>query len=365
MKTGIHNSLPLPDTDISGTPVAENNKVQMNLFTIKNKNGLEGQITNYGGRIVNLYVPDKKGHTGDIVLGYDNLDSYLDSNEKFFGAIIGRYANRIEQAKFSIGGLNYKLSNNEGDNCLHGGNDGFHNVYWDVIQIDNQTIQLKYFSKDMEAGFPGNLQVKVIYCLTDENEFRIEYFASTDKPTFLSLTNHTFFNLTGNPNESVNNHILYIPASFYTPVDERLIPTGEVNSVKGTPFDFIKPTAIGKRVNDNHIQLILGRGYDHNWVLDQRAESNKEIRLAARISEPLSGRIMEVLTNEPGIQFYGGNFLNGTDIGKGKIPYGCRSAFCLETQHFPDSPNKENFPSTLLIPGEEYYSICVYRFGII
>lgn len=336
----------------------------MQLFVIENKNGIKACITNYGGRVVNLFVPDKEWRSKDIVLGYDNLSDYLKSNEKYYGATIGRYGNRIGKAQFSIGDITYFLEKNNGENSLHGGSGGFHNVYWKVDQLDEQILELTYVSKDMEEGFPGNLSVKVVYCLTDDNELKIEYFASTDKPAIVNLTHHSFFNLTGDLRKTVNSHILQIPADFYTPVDEGLIPTGEIAHVDGTPFDFRNPTTIGERVEEGHEQLKFGRGYDHNWVLDAIGK-DKDIRLAARVTEPLSGRVMEVYTNEPGIQFYGGNFLNGTDVGKGGIPYQYRTAFCLETQHFPDSPNKENFPSTLLNPGEAYYSVCIYRFDTI
>jgi aldose 1-epimerase len=336
----------------------------MKLFTIENKNGLKALITNYGGRILSLYIPDKTGHFDDVVLGYDTPEEYLNSNEKYYGAIIGRYGNRIGQARFSIGERTYFLEKNNGENSLHGGCKGFHHVYWDVDQLDEQTLELKYASKDMEEGFPGNLNVKVVYCMTEDNELKIEYFASTDKSTIVNLTHHSFFNLTGDLRETINNHILQIPADFYTPVDEGLIPTGEIAPVEGTPFDFRNPTVIGERVEENHEQLKFGRGYDHNWVLDAAGE-NKKLRFAAKVTEPNSGRVLAVFTNEPGIQFYGGNFLNGIDVGKGGMPYQYRTAFCLETQHFPDSPNKDNFPKTILKPDGEYYSICIYRFGIV
>jgi aldose 1-epimerase len=333
----------------------------MQLYTIGNRNGIKACITNYGGRVVNLIVPDINGRYEDIVLGYDRLSDYLSSNEKYYGATIGRFGNRIGNACFSIGSKTYFPEKNNGENSLHGGSGGFHNVYWNVRQVNGQTLELKYFSKDMEEGFPGNLQVKVIYCLAENNELRIDYFAETDQTTVLNLTHHSFFNLTGNPGKTINNHILQIPAKFYTPIDEGLIPTGEIVEVEESPFDFREPAAIGEKINEDNEQLKLGRGFDHNWVLDATG-INKDIRLAARVTEPESGRVMEVYTNEPGIQFYSGNFLNGKDVGKGGIPYRHRTAFCLETQHFPDSPNKENFPSTLLNPGEEYRSVCVYRF---
>jgi aldose 1-epimerase len=336
----------------------------MRLYAISNDNGIKIRITNYGGRIVNLFTPDRSGNFSDIVLGYDILDKYLTSNEKYYGAIVGRYGNRIGKSKFSIGNQTYQLTKNDGENNLHGGINGFSQVFWDVNQLDNQTLEFKYFSEDMEEGFPGNLSVKVVYSLTDKNELKIEYFASADKTTVVNLTHHSFFNLTGNTEKTINKHILQIPAGFYAPVDEGLITTGELVPVEGTPFDFRKPMQIGDRIEEEHPQLKFGGGYDHNWVLDVNGESEK-IHLAAKVTEPESGRTMDVYTNEPGIQFYSGNFLNGKDIGKGNIAYKHRTAFCLETQHFPDSPNKKNFPSTLLSPGEEYYSICIYRFNTI
>jgi aldose 1-epimerase len=333
----------------------------MKVFNIENKNGIRLQITNFGGRIMSLYTPDKNGHFQDIVLGYDSPEEYLNSNEKYFGATIGRYGNRIAKAKFSLNGHDYTLAANNGVNSLHGGIKGFHNVYWNVERLNSASIKMDYTSVDMEEGFPGNLKVSVIYSLTDDNELKIEYFAETDKQTLVNLTHHSFFNLSGDFRKTVNEHILSIPAKYYTPVDATLIPTGEIAPVEGTPFDFNNPIAIGARLKDKNEQLEFGKGYDHNWVLDPKGE-NQEIKLAARVIEPLSGRAMEVYTNEPGIQFYGGNFLNGKDVGKKNIPYHFRTAFCLETQHFPDSPNQPGFPSTVLEPGENYYSICIYKF---
>jgi len=333
----------------------------MQRFIIENRNAIKACVTNYGGRIFSLYVPDKRGNFEDIVLGYDHLPDYLKSNEKYYGAIIGRYGNRIGNARFSIGRKTYNLEKNNGGNSLHGGSGGFHHVFWEVRQVNGQILDLHYLSKDMEEGFPGNLDVNVRYSLTDKNELKIEYFASADQPTMVNLTHHSFFNLTGNPEKTINNHILQIPADFFTPVDEGLIPTGEIAPVEGTPFDFREPVTIGSRVEERHEQLLFGHGYDHNWVLSTTSPG-QGLHLGARVMEPESGRVMEVYTNEPGIQFYGGNFLNGSDIGKKAIPYRRRTALCLETQHFPDSPNKENFPATLLNPGEKYYSVCIYRF---
>lgn len=329
------------------------------LFTLQNSNGMTAQITNFGGRVVALWVSDSKGKFEDIVMGYDNIDGYLNSKEAYFGALIGRYGNRIANGMFSIDSVVYNLDRNNGDNQLHGGPGGFHNVIWDAKQIDPQTLRLEYFSKDTEEGYPGNLHVKVIYKVTDSDELIVEYFATTDKPTYINLTHHSFFNLTGDMSKSINDHIMMINAMYYTPVDEGLIPTGELATVENTPMDFRIPTIIGERINENFQQLIYGRGYDHNWVLDKGSEKTS---LAAKVVEPISGRVIEVFTNEPGMQFYGGNFLDGSDIGKGGVVYNHRTAFCLETQHFPDSPNQPNFPTTLLNPGEEYYSVCIYRF---
>jgi aldose 1-epimerase len=333
----------------------------MKIFSIENKNGLKAQVTNYGGRIMSLYIPDRNGKFDDIVLGYDRPEEYLNSNEKYFGATIGRYGNRIAKAKFSLNGHNFSLASNNGVNCLHGGLNGFHNVYWDIQTISRSKIKMDYTSIDMEEGFPGNLKVSIIYHLIDSNELRIEYEAVSDKQTIINLTHHSFFNLSGDFRKTINNHILSIPAKYYTPVDSNLIPSGEIAPVEGTPFDFTKPVAIGMRLDEKNEQLEFGKGYDHNWVLDPTG-LNKDIKLAARVIEPESGRIMEVLTNEPGIQFYGGNFLNGADVGKENIPYNFRTAFCLETQHFPDSPNQPGFPSTILEPGKKYSSICIYKF---
>ncbi len=334
----------------------------MELFTLKNKNGLTAIITDYGGRVTKLLVPDKKGHFDDVVLGYDNPDDYLTSNEKYYGATIGRYANRIQNGTFSIGDKSYLLDKNNGPNCLHGGNKGFHNFLWNVNQLNDQSLELSGEFNDMEDGFPGNLKVRVVYSVSDYNELIIEYFASTDKTTVVNFTHHSFFNLTGNPQKTIYDHILQINSDFITPVNENLIPTGELLRVDGTPFDFRKPVRIGERIEDEHEQLKLGNGYDHNWVLNDEPD---KVHVAAKVTEPTSGRTMEVLTNEPGMQFYAGNFLNGQDTGKGDIPYRFRTAFCLETQHYPDSPNNPDFPSTLLNPGESYYSVCKYKFGVL
>jgi aldose 1-epimerase len=334
---------------------------QVELFTLKNSNGVVTQITNFGGRVVNLWVPDKDGNFEDIVTGYETLEGYLNSSEIYFGALIGRYGNRIAKGQFILNDTVYSLVQNNDENHLHGGTKGFNDVVWDAEQPDSQTLVLSYTSPHMEEGYPGNLDVKVQYYLTDENELKIEYWATTDRPSPVNLTHHSFFNLKGDGSGTINNHILQINADFYTPVDEGLIPTGEIAPVEGTPMDFRTPTAIGDRVDDDFEQLKYGLGYDHNWVF---FPSENELTFAARVVEPVSGRTLEVYTNEPGLQFYGGNFLDGSDTGKNDKVYEHRTSFCLETQHFPDSPNQPDFPSTILNPGEEYYSVCVYKFGV-
>ena len=335
------------------------NGKETTIYVLKNGNGLISEITNYGARVVSLWVPDNNGNFDDIVLGFDNIDDYINTKEKYFGATIGRYGNRIKEGKFIINDKEYSLEKNNGLNHLHGGNMGFSDVVWNAKQIDNQTLELNYFSKNMEEGYPGNLNVKIIYHLNNNDELKIEYFAKTDESTHVNLTHHSFFNLLGAGNETINEHLLYINANSFTPVDETLIPTGNIELVANTPFDFSLPTAIGKRINQDNNQLNYGKGYDHNYVLNN---SQSEEIIAAKVFEKESGRTLEVYTNEPGMQFYGGNFLSGT-IGKHDKSYKKRAAFCLETQHFPNSPNQDNFPSTLLKPNEEYYSICIYKFS--
>ncbi len=329
------------------------------LFVLRNKNGVISEITNYGARVVSLWVPDLNGSFDDIVLGCSTLDDYISIKERYFGATIGRYANRIKNGKFKINNTDFILKKNNGPNHLHGGNIGYNDVVWEGKQLDNQTVEFKYLSKNMEEGYPGNLNVKVIYHLSDQNELKIEYFANTDEPTYVNLTHHSFFNLLGAGNGNINDHLLYINAKSFTPIDSKLIPTGKIELAEGTPFDFNILTKIGKRLNDEDEQLKFGNGYDHNFVLNN---SNSTDILAARVIEKKSGRILEVYTNEPGMQLYGGNFLDGKTIGKQSKAYNYRSAFCLETQHFPDSPNNPNFPNTLLKPKDNYYSICIYKF---
>ena len=332
------------------------------IYALKNKNGMEARITNYGGIVVSLLVPDRSGKFADIVLGYDSLSSYL-KDTPYFGALVGRYGNRIGKGTFELNGAKYTLAINNGPNHLHGGLKGFDKVVWSVDERAGkagQSLVLTYLSKDGEEGYPGNLSVKVVYELTDGNELKIDYTATTDKPTVQNLTHHSYFNLAGAGNGNILDHELFIDADRFTPVDSGLIPTGEFRSVRGTPLDFTTQTAIGARIGDKYEQLVKGGGYDHNWVLNKAADS---LGLAARVYEKTSGRVMEVLTREPGLQFYSGNFLNVTHVGKGSKKYEYRYGFCLETQHFPDSPNKPQFPSTVLNPGQTYTSTTIYRFS--
>lgn len=337
----------------------EYNGKTVELFTLTNNNGLVCQVTNFGARLVSLWVPDKDGQFADVVLGYPTGKDFIEKEEFYFGAIIGPYGNRIGKSKFSLNGVDYQLEANDGENHLHGGSIGFHRKIWEARQIDKQNLELSLQVGDMEEGYPGNVSVKVKYQLTDRNELKIEYSGKTDKPTILNLTNHSYFNLKGAGEGTINDHQLWINADSYTPVDAGLIPTGEIAPVKGTPFDFNTPVAIGERIDADDVQLGYGKGYDHNWVLNK---SEEKLTYAAKVLEPASGRILEVYTSEPGLQFYGGNFLNGA-VGKGNKKYDYRTAFCLETQHFPDSPNRANFPDVTVKPGEEYYSICIYKFS--
>jgi aldose 1-epimerase len=333
--------------------------VAVSIYTLTNKNGLEARITNFGGIVVSLKTPDRTGAMADIVLGFDSLDGYLNSPSPYFGALIGRYGNRIGHARFTLDGIEHKLAANNGENTLHGGARGFNRVVWAPREMSDGGLELTYVSKDGEEGYPGNLRVTVTYHLTPANELKIEYAASTDKDTVLNLTNHSYFNLKGAGNGDILGHLVMLNADRFTPVDAGLIPTGDLRPVSGTPFDFRKETAVGSRIEQNDEQLKLGKGYDHNWVLNK---SGNSLSLAARVEEPSTGRVMEVHTTEPGVQFYTGNFLDGTAKGKGGKVYGLRSGLCLETQHFPDSPNKSSFPSTVLRPGQAFHSTTVYRF---
>ncbi|WP_316810053.1 aldose epimerase family protein [Pedobacter heparinus] len=337
------------------------NGKEVALYTLKNRNGAEASITNYGGRIISLWVPNNKGGFTDVVLGYDSLKSYQKKGEPFFGALIGRYGNRIAKGKFTLDGSAYQLQLNDGVNTLHGGFDGFFGQVWDAKLVNEQTLELAYFSKDGEAGYPGNLTVKVTYELSNDNEIKISYSATTDKNTVVNLTNHAYFNLNGDGDSTITDHLLTINADGYTPVDATLIPTGKIEKVAGTPFDFNKATAIGARINESNEQLKYGKGYDHNFVLRKEAGLQK----VASVSSTKTGIVMDILTEEPGLQFYSGNFLTGEEHdGKNQVSYPHRSAFCLETQHFPDSPNQAAFPSTVLKPGQEYKTVTVYKFTV-
>ena len=335
----------------------------VDLFVLTNKSGAEVSITNYGGAVVSLKVPDRSGKLTDVVLGYDGIDGYV-NDKSYFGALVGRYGNRIGHAQFVLDGRTYTLAKNNGENSLHGGVKGFNKAVWTAKTLskkDGQSLELSYLSKDGEEGFPGNLKVTVTYTWTDANALKIEYSATTDKKTVVNLTNHSYFNLAGQGSGDILGHLLTIEADKFTPVDSGLIPTGELRDVAGTPFDFRNSTAIGARISQDDEQLKLGGGYDHNFVLRRSAGSSES--LAARVVEPTSGRVLEVWTTEPGVQFYTGNFLDGKSAGKGGATYPKRSAFCLETQHFPDSPNQPKFPSVALNPGERYHTITTYKFS--
>jgi len=327
------------------------------IYTLTNGSGAAAAITNYGGRIVSLKVPDRNGAMGDVVAGFNSLDGYLGPNP-YFGAVVGRYANRIGHAQFKLDGVVHTLAKNNGDNALHGGLRGFDKVVWTAREMPDGGLELTYLSKDGEEGYPGNCKVTVRYHLTDANELKIEYSATTDKDTVINLSNHSYFNLKGSGD--ILGHLLTLNADRFTPVDAGLIPTGELRAVAGTPFDFRKATAIGARIGQNDEQLKFGKGYDMNYVLNKKGD---ELSLAARVEEPTSGRVMEVWTTQPGVQFYSSNNLDGTLKGKAGQVYAARSMLCLETQHFPDSPNKPSFPSTLLKPGVEFKSTTIYRFS--
>lgn len=330
------------------------------LFILKNANGMTAAITNYGGRIVSLLVPDKNGKLTDVVVGFSSVKDYANSTESYFGATIGRVGNRIANGKFTIDGKQYTLFTNNGRNTLHGGKKGFQAVVWDATQPNDTTLELRYLSKDMEEGFPGNLNVKVTYSLTADNGFKCEYEATTDKKTVVNLTNHAFFNLNGEGSGTINNHVLQINADKYNPVDSTLIPTGKLEPVAGTPFDFTKPSPIGARIEANNQQLKYGKGYDHNFVLN----AGSGLRHAATAVGDQSGIQMDVFTEEPGLQFYGGNFMQGKNTFKAGKKDDFRTAFCLETQHFPDAPNQPSFPSIILAPGQTYHTSSVFKFSV-
>ena len=336
---------------------------QVALYTLKSETGMTMQVTNFGGHVVSLWTPDKNGTMGDVVLGHNTLKEYVDfQGERFIGCVVGRYANRIAKGEFSIDSITYHVPLNNNGQSLHGGLKGLDQVVWDVDSVGTDMIQLSILSPDGAEGYPGNLKVTMTYALTPDNEFKITYRATTDKPTVVNLSHHGFFNLKGECAGTINDHLLTINADYITPVDSVLIPTGELMPVAGTPFDFNQPTAIGDRVNDDNEQLRCGNGYDHNWVL--RRSTDNDVELAATVYEPTSGRVMEVYTNQPGLQFYGGNFFDGNGIGKCGDTFKYREAIALETQKFPDGPNQPQFPSVRLNPDEEYYHVCIYKFSV-
>lgn len=353
------NDLPLLDPKAFEKTV---NGKQISLYTLSSGNGLTVQVTNFGGRIVSLWTPDKEGVYNDIVLGYENIDRYLlNTGERFLGCVVGRYANRIAKGKFEIEGKTYTLLINNNGQSLHGGAKGFDMVIWNVDKVSDDEIQFSYMSPDGEEGYPGNLAIKMTYTATPDNELKITYQATTDKTTHVNLTHHSYFNLKGEGNGSITDHLLTIHASSITPIDDVSIPTGQIASVDNTPLDFRKPTVIGDRIDSDDIQLKNGAGYDHNWVIDRKNEG--DVVLAASLYEPLSGRVLEVFTDQPGIQFYSGNFFDGKSNGKYGRPLKRREALALETQKYPDSPNRPSFPSTLLNPGDIYKQICIYKFS--
>jgi aldose 1-epimerase len=333
---------------------------QVYLFTLQNKSGVKAQITNYGGRLVSLFVPDKNGESTDVVQGFSGVTGYQKSTEPYFGATIGRFGNRIAKGKFTLDGKPYTLFINNSPNTLHGGKKGFQDVVWDAKQLDAQTLQLTYVSKDMEEGFPGKLNVTVTYALTDDNAVKISYKATTDKNTVLNLTNHAFFNLNGEASGTILNHLVEIKADTYTPVDSTLIPTGKIEPVKGTPFDFTSPKTIGERIGAKNEQLKSGNGYDHNFVLNKHSAGD----VIARVTGDKSGIVMEVHTDQPGLQFYSGNAMKAKNTMKGGHKDDFQTAFAMETQHFPDSPNQPSFPSTVLKPGQTYATLSTYKFSV-
>ena len=333
----------------------------VNLYTLRNVKGAEVGICNYGGLVIFLKVPDRSGKLADVVLGYDNLPDYI-RDTPYFGALIGRYGNRIAKGKFTLDGKEYTLAVNNGPNALHGGLKGFDKVVWEarfLASLEGPSLELLYVSKDGEEGYPGALSVKAVYTLTDDNALKLEYTATTDKDTVVNLTHHSYFNLAGRGD--ILNHQVMMPADKFTPVDSTLIPTGELKPVDGTPFDFRTPTAIGARIGQEDEQLKFGNGYDHNWVINKQTG---QLTLMARVYEPTSGRVMEVWSTEPGLQFYSGNFLDGKNTGKGGWVYKFRNGFCMEPQHYPDSPNHPDFPSVVLKPAQTYRNTIIYKFSV-
>jgi aldose 1-epimerase len=332
----------------------------MKKYKISNAKGVSAEVISYGAIVVSLTAPNRNGQLEDIILGFDDLAIYQKDNT-FQGAIVGRYGNRIAGGKFSLDGKVYQLSLNDGPNHLHGGPKGFFKVIWDIEQLDSKSVRLTYVSPDGEEGYPGEVKISVIYSITDDDALRIDYYGTTDRPTILNPTSHCYFNLSGSPKNTILDHELMLNADFFTPIDEFSIPTGEIRPVAGTPMDFRKPKPIGQDIAAEDEQIRFGKGYDHNWVINGKPG---QVRLAATVYESKSGRLMECLTDQAGLQFYSGNFLDGSLIGKGGIRYNYRCALCLEAQAFPDSPNKPHFPSVILRPGEEYRQTTIYRFSV-
>ena len=331
------------------------------LYILRNKNNMEVCITNFGGRIVSVMVPDKDGQMRDVVLGFDSIQDYI-SKPSDFGASIGGYANRINQGKFTLDGVEYQLPRNNYGHCLHGGPQGFQYRVYDAVQLNPQELQLTYVAKDGEEGFPGNITCKVLMKLTDDNAIDIQYEAETDKPTIVNMTNHSYFNLNGDPSKPATDHLLYVASDSITPVDSTFMTTGEMMAVKDTPFDFNTPKTISEGVTEfSNEQVKFGNGFDHNWVLKTKGDINQ---VAAKLTSPTTGISLEVYTDEPGIQVYTGNFLDGTVKGKKGIAYPQRASVCLETQHYPDSPNKPQWPSVILAPGQTYHSHCIFKFTV-
>lgn len=350
----------LLDAEKFTTLVDEKN---VSLYTLESGNGIYMQVTNYGARVVALWTPDKNGNYEDIVLGYETIDRYINNQgERYLGPVVGRYANRIAGGRFTLDGKSYQLPLNNNGQTLHGGIKGLDRIVWDVDMISKNEVIFSYVSPDGEDGFPGNLRIKMSYLLTPENDFKISYSATTDKPTVINLSHHGLFNLKGEGNGTITDHILTIHADYITPVNEQLIPTGEFMAVENTPFDFREPAAIGDRINQKNIQLKNGAGYDHNWVISKTNSS--EIKQVATIYEPNSGRLMEVWSDQPGLQFYSGNFFDGKVMGKYGKTLNYREGLALETQKFPDSPNQPDFPSARLNPEETYQQTCIYKFSV-
>lgn len=337
----------------------------VDLYTLTNSKRMRVRISNYGGIIQSIRVPDRRGRMDNVALGFDSVDEYV-AGSPYFGCITGRYANRIAEGRFTLDGVEHQLATNNGPNHLHGGDVGFDKRVWEATEVRRANrvgLRLTYTSPAGEESYPGTLATTVTYTLTNKNEIRMQYHATTDAPTIVNLTNHSYFNLAGEGSGTIGGHRLKLNASRYTPVDETLIPTGRIARVAGTPFDFRKATAIGERIHDSHEQIVIGQGYDHNFVLNRRGPDDQRMIRAARVTEPRRGRVLEIFTTEPGIQFYSGNFLDGTLVGTSGKVYRQTDGFALETQHFPDSPNQPDFPSTVLRPGEEYETTTVYEFS--